>query len=193
MLRAVHRIQESASAVLLQSGMDERWCSDSVECCCYLRNVKDILADGSTPYERRFGEPFRYPVIVFGAMVKYHPISATDQGSTNLARKFYQAYSSGYALLAERIWKGDIWVSDIEELGTLDAAEIHARRLNAKEVLTSKKGEYFDITSGRWYSNIVRNHEFRESTPRRDQLARSEDLREELQGNSERSQPTNKR
>ena len=34
-----------------------------------------------------------------------------------------------------------------------------------------------------------RYHGVRESTPRREQLVRSEDLREELQGNSERSQP----
>ena len=33
-----------------------------------------------------------------------------------------------------------IMVADIEELGKLDASEIHARRPNAKEVVTSKKG-----------------------------------------------------
>ena len=35
-----------------------------------------------------------------------------------------------------------------------------------------------------------RNSGLRESTQRREQPARSEDLREELQGNSEKSQPT---
>ena len=34
------------------------------------------------------------------------------------------------------IWKGDIVVADMEELEKMDASEIHARRLNAKEVLT---------------------------------------------------------
>ena len=34
-------------------------------------------------------------------------------------------------------------VADIEELGKLDVSEIHARRPNAKEVLTSKKGVIF--------------------------------------------------
>ena len=29
-----------------------------MECYCCLRNVQDLLADGKTPYERRFGEPF---------------------------------------------------------------------------------------------------------------------------------------
>ena len=35
-----------------------------MECCCYLRNVQDLLADGKTPYDRGFGEPFKGPVII---------------------------------------------------------------------------------------------------------------------------------
>ena len=56
--RAVRRVKEGTSAVLLQSGLDERWWSDSMECYCYLRNVQDLVAEGKTPHERRFGEPF---------------------------------------------------------------------------------------------------------------------------------------
>ena len=41
-------------------------------------NIQDLLSDGKTPYERRFGMPFNRPVIPFGAMVEYHPISAKD-------------------------------------------------------------------------------------------------------------------
>ena len=33
-------------------------------------------------------------------------------------------------------------VADIEELENLDASEIHARRLNAREVLMPKDGEH---------------------------------------------------
>ena len=40
-------------------------------------------------------------------------------------------------------WKGDILVADIEESEQMDTSEIHARRLNAKEVLTPMKGEKF--------------------------------------------------
>ena len=57
--RAVRRIKEGISAVLMQSGLDEKWWADSKECHCYLRQVQDFLSDGKTPYERRFGEPFR--------------------------------------------------------------------------------------------------------------------------------------
>ena len=34
-------------------------------------------------------------------------------------------------------------IADIEELEEMDASEIHARRLNAKEVLTPMKGDNF--------------------------------------------------
>ena len=73
----------------------------------------------------------------------------------------------------------------------MDASESHARRLDAKEVLASKRCEhsFFPIADGT-AKLFGRYHGVRESTPRRDQHAISEDLREELQGNSERSQPT---
>ena len=44
--RAIRRIKEGTSAVLLQSGFDEKWWADSMECHCCLRNVQDLLADG---------------------------------------------------------------------------------------------------------------------------------------------------
>ena len=47
----MRRIQEGTSAVLLQSGIDEKWWADSMECYCYLRNIQDLLSDGKTPYE----------------------------------------------------------------------------------------------------------------------------------------------
>ena len=68
--RAARRIKEGTSAVLLQSGLDEKWWADSMECYCYLRNIQDLLSDGKTPYERRFGIPFNGTVIPFGAMVE---------------------------------------------------------------------------------------------------------------------------
>ena len=76
--RAVRRVKEGTSAVLLQSGLGSEGWTDSMECCCYLRNVQDPLSDRKTPYERRFGIPFNGPVIPSGAMVEYHPISAKD-------------------------------------------------------------------------------------------------------------------
>ena len=50
--RAVRRVQEKTSAVLLQSGLNESWWADSMECYTYLRNVTDLLSDGKTPRMR---------------------------------------------------------------------------------------------------------------------------------------------
>ena len=77
--RSVRRVKEGTSAVLLQSGLDESWWADTMECYTYLRNVTDLLSDGKTPFERRFGQPFKEPIIPFGSLVEYYPISAKDQ------------------------------------------------------------------------------------------------------------------
>ena len=77
--RAVRRVKEGTSAVLLQSGLNESWWADSMECYTYLRNVTDLLSDGKTPYERRFGQPFKGPIIPCGSLVEYHPVTAKDQ------------------------------------------------------------------------------------------------------------------
>ena len=37
----------------------------------FLRNIQDLLSDGKTPYERRFGQPFKGPIIPFGSLVEY--------------------------------------------------------------------------------------------------------------------------
>ena len=50
-----------------------------MECYTYLRNVTDLLSNGKTPYERRFGQPFKGPIVPFGSLVEYHPITAKDQ------------------------------------------------------------------------------------------------------------------
>ena len=126
--RAVRRMKEGTSAVLLQSGLDEKWCADSMECNCYLRSIQELLSDGKTPYERRFGIPFNGPVILFGALVEYHTISAKDVS---------RSHQFGPKVL------GDTLVAEIEELEQMDASEIHARRLNAKEVLTPMKNDKF--------------------------------------------------
>ena len=64
-----------------------------MECYCYLRNIQDLLSDGKTSYERRFGMPFDRPVMPFGAMVEYHPpylcegpIEISSMWSKSLAR-----------------------------------------------------------------------------------------------------------
>ena len=99
--RAVRRVKEGTSAVLLQSGLNESWWADSMECYTYLRNVTDLLSDGKTPYERRFGQPFKGPIIPFGSLVEYHPITAKDQSRIHqFGKKVLPGLFLGYALYA---------------------------------------------------------------------------------------------
>ena len=143
--RAVRRVKEGTSAVLLQSGLNESWWADSMECYTYLRNVRDLLSDGKTPYERRFGQPFKGPIIPFGSLVEYHPIIAKDQSRIHqFGKKVLPGLFLGYALYAGGLWKGDVLIADLEELETMDASEINSKRLNAKVLIYPKEqGEFF--------------------------------------------------
>ena len=44
--RAVRRVKEGTSVMLLQSGLDKEWWADSMECYCYLRYIQNLLSDG---------------------------------------------------------------------------------------------------------------------------------------------------
>ena len=62
------------------------------ECYCCLRNVRDLLADGKTPNESRFGEPFKGPIILFGALVELSSdfCQKLKQEVINVATRYYQ-------------------------------------------------------------------------------------------------------
>ena len=96
--RAVRRVKEGTSAVLLQP-----------VAICETFKISCLMA----PCERRFGVPFNGSVIPFGAMLEYHQfLPKTCPDSTSSGKK-------------------------------MDLSEIHAKRLNAKEVLTPMSGENF--------------------------------------------------
>ena len=94
--------------MLLQSGLDEKWWADSMECYCFLRNVQDLLSDGKTLHERRFGEPFKGAVIQFGSVVEYHLNSVGDQSRHHQFGKkvLPEKKILGYALFAGRLLEG---------------------------------------------------------------------------------------
>ena len=127
--RAVRRVKGGTSAVLLQSGLNESWSADSMECCTYLRNDTDLLSDGKTPNERRFGQPFKGPIIPFGSLVEYHPKTAKDQSRIHqFGKKVFPGLFLGYALYAGGILKGGALIADLEELETMDASEIYSKK-----------------------------------------------------------------
>ena len=70
-------------------------------------------------------------------------ITAKDQSRIHqFGKKVLPGLFLGYALYAAGIWKGDVLIADLEEWETMDASEIYSKRLNAKEVIFPKQGEF---------------------------------------------------
>ena len=93
-------------------------------------------------------------------MVEYHPISAKDQSRLHqFGSKVLLGIFLGYALYAGGIWKGDTLVPDVEEMEEMDASELHARRLNAKEVVTPlRSGNFiFQFADSKQYKSLLEN------------------------------------
>ena len=109
-------------------------------CLMGRRRMKDVLGNHS-----------RDLLFHFGSLVEYYPINAKDQSRIHqFGKKVLPGLFLGYALYAGGIWKGDVLIADLEELETMDASEICSKRLNAKEVIFPKQGEFiFPIADGR--------------------------------------------
>ena len=112
--RATRRIKEGISSILLQSGLDEPWWAESVECYCSSRNVQNLLSNEKLNMNG---------VLANNAVVQsYHSEQKsniirfrrkTRRDSINSARKYSQA--SLWVMLHMRV-KGDLLVADVEEL-----------------------------------------------------------------------------
>ena len=138
--RAVRRVKEGSSAVLLQSGLNESWWQIlwNVTPICETSQFSNLM--GRRLMKDVFGQPFKGPIIPFGSLVEYHPVTAKDQSRIHqFGKKVLPGLFLGYALYAGGIWKGDVLVADLEELETMDASEIYSKRLNAKEVIFPKE------------------------------------------------------
>ena len=73
----------------------------------------------------------------------------------------------------------------------LDASEIYPRRINAKEVLISQKGDEFIFpVAGGTAKLSGGDYDFREPTPRRERTVRSDNLSGDFRSESGVSQPT---
>ena len=118
-----------------------------------LRSVTDLLSDGKAPYERRFGQPFKGPIIPFGSLVEYLPITAKDQSRIHqFVKKVLPGLFFGYALYAVGIWKGDVLIADFDlrSWRRWTHGKSTQKILNAKEVIFAKQGEFiFPIADGR--------------------------------------------
>ena len=55
-----------------------------------------------------------------------------DRSNPSIWKESLTWFVPRFALYAGGLWKGDVLVADLEELETMDASEIHSKRLNAK-------------------------------------------------------------
>ena len=152
--------------------------------------MQNLLSDGKTPYERRFGEHFKRPIIPFGSLVEYYTISAKRPvKNPSIWKESLTWIVPWIRSVRGRNWKGDTMVADIGELETMDASEIYSKRHNAKEVIFPKQMEnfIFPVADGR-IKFVGGDQELRTSTLIREHPIRAEGQRDFL-GESEGSPP----
>ena len=106
----------------------------------------------------------------------------------NLVQKSFDVRSSCMRYTRGESGKGDVLGADIEKLKEMDASEIHARRLNAKKVLTPMQREriMFPIADGT-IKISGKDQDLRTTTLNRDSPDRGEErdnLRVESDGSS---------
>ena len=94
--RAVRRVKEGTSAVLLQSSLVENWWVHSMESHTYLRNIQDLLSDGKTPHERRFGKDQSFRLVHWLSITLF--LRKTSQESINFVRKVLLGLFLGFVL-----------------------------------------------------------------------------------------------
>ena len=148
--RAVRRVQEGTSVVLLQSGLNESWWADSMECYTSLRNNQDLLSDGKTPYgvlEHHLKDRLFHLVHWLSITQKLRRIS---QESINLERKSYLDCSSDTHCTRVEFGRVTYWLQTLKSWRRWTHRKSTQKRLNAKEVIFPTQGELiYPIADGR--------------------------------------------
>ena len=136
--------------------------------------------------------PFDGPVIRFGVLVEYHPISAIDLSRLHqFGPKVLPGIFFGYALHTVRIWKGDILGLRHGSIWTnIDVSEIHSRKTQCKASVKPMRGDNFIFPVADATVKISGGDQrLRTSTLIRDSPDRGEE-QEVLRGESDGSSPT---
>jgi len=121
--RAVRVVKEGTSCAMVQSGLAAKWWPEAMNCFCFLRNVVLALEGGDTAYKKRFGSDFAGPLIPFGAMVKYHPITQKDKGRVHqMSDKLLPGVFLGYSQQSGGGWSGDLRLCDWELMAAASSA-----------------------------------------------------------------------
>ena len=122
--RMIRRIIEGRRCCLLASGLGHSWWREAMQGYCILRNVRDVVRDGKTPYELRHGDKFRGVILPFGTGIEYKPSSDRE---VSMLQKFgpktRKGILVGYHLHNGGRWSGDYLVVDSHALKTSSSTE----------------------------------------------------------------------
>ena len=163
--RAVRWVNEGTSAVLLKSGLDDKWWADPISVAVFCETMKTSNRTGKdslwTAFWRTFSWANNTPWVhdwISSDCCRW-PVKtpAVSQEVPTCNLHWICGVCGGAS-------GKNILVADVEGLENLDAFEIHARRVNAKVVLMTKKGEEFVISFRRSVKLAGRDKVFRKST-----------------------------
>ena len=123
-----------------------------MECYTCLRNVTYLLSDGKTPYDRRFGQPFKGPIIPFGALVEYHPITAKNQSRIH---QFGKKVLPGYCSSDTHCTRGEFgrvtyWLQTLRSWKRWTHLKSTQKDSMQREIFPKESGKFiFPIADGR--------------------------------------------
>ena len=141
----MRRIKEGTACVLTQSGLNEKWWPQAMRCYCFQRNAHDLLRTEMSAWKARFGEECLAPMIPFGALIEYKPI--TDQDKARLHQfgvKTLKGIFIGYEQQAGGGWSKDLLFIDTEELEAAEfVSDVSVKRMRNQEVLAVMDGDSF--------------------------------------------------
>ena len=175
-------------SVLLQSGLNGEWWSDSMKCFYYLQNVQNLLANGKSQiWTKIWGIVQRTNCTIWRTgWISPRTPRKIKQEFINLERKLSHEFFIGYALFpCENLGRrySNYWGWRIWKFGVI---EIFFRKLNAKEVLRTQRDEEFVFLAADGSPKISgRNYKFQEPTLRRESVVRRENISGESQGDRE--------
>ena len=149
---AVRKVKEGTSCALAQSKLSDGWWQLATLCYWFLRCIVDITTHEKTAYEVRFGEPFRGPVIPFGAHVSYNPQSPDDKARLHqMAEKTLQGIFAGYKQQAGGGFSGELIILDWDNLNEANTVgQVYERSIPHTEVFLELVNDqfHFPLASG---------------------------------------------
>ena len=150
--RAVRRVKEGTSAVLLQSGLNESWWADSMEFTRICETSQNYYLMGRRPMKDVLGNHLKDRLfhLVHWLSITLQ-LRRTSQESINLERKSYLDCSSDTHCTRGEFGRVTYWLHTLRSLRRWTHPKSTLKRLNAKEVIFPKeKGEFiFPIADGR--------------------------------------------